>query len=111
MLASVTSVTVLTTDDCSGLSDLNAVSAETASTLMADEQVMAALTAHGTLCVEMEAAALYAVADAERGRALTIVTISDHLPRHEQLTAQEREDCFLNMTKVALQAVASPSVA
>ena len=74
-------------------------------------ETMAALTAHGTLCVEMEAAALFAAADAEQGRALAIVTISDHLPRHERLTAQEREDCFLDMTKVALQAVASPSVA
>ncbi len=71
---------------------------------------MAALIAHGTLCVEMEAAALFAAASAEGGRALTVVTISDHLPRHERLTAAEREDCYADMTKVALQAVAAPAV-
>ena len=71
-------------------------------------ETIAALTAHGTLAVEMEAAALYAAAAAEHGRALTVVTVTDHLERGERLTAAEREDCFLDMCRVALGAVSAP---
>lgn len=65
---------------------------------------MAALKAHGTLAVEMEAAALYAAAAAEHGRALTLATVTDHLFREEHLSAADREDCFLDMTQIALAA-------
>ncbi|MFP5359024.1 MAG: purine-nucleoside phosphorylase [Actinomycetes bacterium] len=62
----------------------------------------AALTAHGTLAVEMEAAALYAVGAAEGVRTLAIVTVSDHLVTGESMTAEERETRFDTAVRIAL---------
>lgn len=68
---------------------------------------MAALVAHGTLAVEMEAAALYGVA-AEHGReALTLATVTDHLGREEKMSADDRETCFQLMTGWAIAALLS----
>lgn len=66
------------------------------------------LVKHGTLAVEMEAAALYAVADAEGGQALAICTISDLLFRDAALSAQERELLFDRSVQLGLAAFASP---
>src|SRR5450759_740585 len=52
------------------------------------------LVQYGTLAVEMEAAALYAAADAEGHEALAICTISDLLFRDAALSADEREQLF-----------------
>ena len=70
-------------------------------------ETMAALTAHGTLAVEMESAALYAAAVAEGGEALTLLTVTDHLGRAEHMTATQREECFENMSRVAISAALS----
>ncbi len=63
-----------------------------------------ALTRHGTLCVEMEAAELYTVAARHGARALAVLTISDHLLTHERLPAAERETGFADMVEIALEA-------
>ncbi len=56
----------------------------------------------GTLCVEMETVALYMNA-AEAGKnALTILTISDHLYKDQDLSAQERQTGFTDMMEIAL---------
>jgi purine-nucleoside phosphorylase len=68
-------------------------------------ELNAALVAHGTLAVEMEAAALYAVAAAEHAEALALVTVSDHLVRQEFMSSDERERCFERMTSMALAAL------
>jgi len=65
------------------------------------------LVKHGTLAVEMEAAGLYAVADAEGGQALAICTISDLLFRDEALSADERELLFERSVQLALAAFAN----
>ncbi|SDP01549.1 purine-nucleoside phosphorylase [Nakamurella panacisegetis] len=70
-------------------------------------ETAAALIAHGTLAVEMESAALYAVAAAERAEALTLLTVTDHLGRGERMTPKQREDCFLDMSTVAIAAALS----
>ncbi len=62
---------------------------------------------HGVLCVEMEAAELYAVAARHNARALAVLTISDHLLTHEALPASERETSFGAMVEVALEAAFS----
>ena len=59
---------------------------------------------HGVLCVEMEAAELYAVAARHKARALAVLTISDHLLTHEALPASEREQSFGEMVELALHA-------
>lgn len=48
-------------------------------------------TAAGTLCVEMEAAALYALAATENFEALALLTVTDHLATGEQLSSAERQ--------------------
>lgn len=56
----------------------------------------------GVLAVEMEAAALYAVAAYWKKRALTICTISDHILKGEELPADERRTAFGQMIEIAL---------
>ena len=63
-----------------------------------------AMTRHGTLCVEMEAAELYSVAARHGARALAVLTISDHLLTGEHLPSEERETGFAAMVEVALEA-------
>ncbi len=59
----------------------------------------------GILAVEMEAAGLYGVAAAERARALTVLTVSDHLKSREETTSGERERTFADMIQIALAAL------
>lgn len=59
----------------------------------------------GVLGVEMEAAGLYGVAAEEGVRALTLVTVSDHIRRREHLTPEERRTSFTAMIGVALDTV------
>jgi purine-nucleoside phosphorylase len=63
------------------------------------------LADYGVLAVEMESAALYTIAARYRARALTLLTVSDHLKTGEHTTAQEREQTFTHMVEVALDAI------
>lgn len=65
------------------------------------------LVAHGTLAVEMEAAGLYATADAEGGQALAICTVSDLLFREASLPAADRELLFDRAVALGLAAFAT----
>ncbi|GAA4019430.1 purine-nucleoside phosphorylase [Deinococcus rubellus] len=58
----------------------------------------------GVLGVEMEAAQLYTLAAKFGVRALTVLTVSDHLITHEETTAEERQTSFNGMIEVALDA-------
>jgi purine-nucleoside phosphorylase len=60
------------------------------------------LAQYGVLAVEMECAAIYTVAARHRARALTILTVSDHLRREESLSPAEREHGFKEMALVGL---------
>lgn len=60
----------------------------------------------GILGVEMEAAGLYGVAAEEGVRALTILTVSDHIRRGEHLSSDERRTTFDSMIEIALEAAA-----
>lgn len=65
----------------------------------------AKLAEYGVLAVEMEAAALYTLAARFDARALTLVTISDHIIRDTHLSSQDRERSFADMVEIALDAV------
>lgn len=65
------------------------------------------LEKYGVLGVEMEAAGLYGVAAEEGVRALTLVTVSDHIRRHEHLSSEERRTSFDAMIGVALATAAA----
>ena len=56
----------------------------------------------GVLCVEMEAAALYANAARLGKRALAILTVSDHIITGESLPADQRQTTFTQMMEIAL---------
>ena len=56
----------------------------------------------GVMALEMEAAALYMNAARYGKRALCICTISDHVLKGEETTAEERQNSFTTMMKVAL---------
>ena len=58
----------------------------------------------GVLGVEMEAAQLYTLAAKFGVRALTVLTVSDHLITREETTAEERQTSFNGMIEVALDA-------
>jgi purine-nucleoside phosphorylase len=63
------------------------------------------LADYGVLAVEMESAALYTIAARFGARALTLLTVSDHIKTGERTTAQEREQTFGQMVEIALQAI------
>jgi purine-nucleoside phosphorylase len=63
------------------------------------------LADYGVLAVEMESAALYTIAARFKARALTILTVSDHIKRGEATTAQEREQTFSQMVEIALDTI------
>lgn len=57
----------------------------------------------GMLAVEMETAGLYWIASAFHKRALSLLTVSDHLFTGEALSAEERQESFHEMMEVALE--------
>lgn len=57
----------------------------------------------GVLAVDMETAALYDNANRAGKKALSILTVSDHLFRDEHLLAEERSTSVDNMIKLALE--------
>ncbi|MCA2215773.1 purine-nucleoside phosphorylase [Jidongwangia harbinensis] len=60
------------------------------------------LADYGVLAVEMESAAIYTIAARYRARALTILTVSDHIKRGEAMAAQQREQGFGDMVRIGL---------
>jgi purine-nucleoside phosphorylase len=57
------------------------------------------------ICVEMEAFALFANAQYLNKMAATILTISDVIPTHEAMSADQRQNSLDNMSKLALESV------
>ncbi|NIZ19335.1 purine-nucleoside phosphorylase [Entomospira culicis] len=60
---------------------------------------------YGVLAVEMEAAGLYTLAAKHRARALTLVTVSDHIVTGESTSAEERQNTFTQMMEIALESL------
>ena len=58
---------------------------------------------HGCGCVEMESFALFANAKATGKKAACLLTISDSFVTHVVTSSEERQNCFTNMMKVALE--------
>jgi|TARA_B110000091_G_scaffold211363_1_gene255852 purine-nucleoside phosphorylase len=60
---------------------------------------------YGILAVEMEAAGLYGVAAEYGKKALTVLTVSDHIKTGEQTTSAERETTFNDMMELTLESI------
>ena len=67
----------------------------------------ALMTRHGILAVEMETAELYTLAARYGRRALSVLTVSDHLVTDAQLPAADRQSSFGDMVEIALEAAFS----
>lgn len=61
---------------------------------------------HGVLAVEMETTALYTLAAKYGVRALSILTVSDHIFTGEETSAQERQSTFRAMIELGLDTLA-----
>ena len=70
-----------------------------------DPEAFDRMEAMGVLAVEMEAAGLYGAAAEKGARALTICTVSDHVRTGESTTPEERQQTFVEMVGIALEAV------
>jgi purine-nucleoside phosphorylase len=64
-----------------------------------------ALAQWGVLAVEMEVSALYTLAARFGVKALSILTVSDHLVTREETSAEERQTTFQDMVRVALETI------
>ena len=71
--------------------------------LALEERSVALWAKMGVLAVEMESAALYMTAARAGKRALAICTVSDHLITGEATTAEERQNSFTDMMRLALE--------
>lgn len=63
------------------------------------------LAKYQILAVEMETTALYTLAAKYGRKALSILTVSDHILTGEETTAEERQTTFNDMIEVALESV------
>lgn len=68
-------------------------------------EMFASMEKYGILAVEMEAAGLYGVAAEYGKKALTVLTVSDHIKTGEQTTAAERETTFKDMMELTLESI------
>lgn len=69
-----------------------------------DTQLMSTLEKMNILAVDMEAAGLYGVAAEYGARALTVMTVSDHIIRGEATSSDERQTTFNDMIRLTLDA-------
>lgn len=68
-------------------------------------EMFATMEKYGILAVEMEAAGLYGVAAEYGKKALTVLTVSDHIKTGEQTSSAERETTFKDMMELTLESV------
>ncbi|GAW97267.1 MULTISPECIES: purine-nucleoside phosphorylase [Colwellia] len=68
-------------------------------------EMFTTLEKYGVLAVEMEAAGLYGVAAEYGKKALTVLTVSDHIKTGEQTTAEERQTTFKDMMELTLESI------
>lgn len=76
----------------------------TADMFYSEESQNEKLARYGVLAVEMESAALYTLAAKFGRKALSVLTVSDHIITGEATTSEERQTTFNDMIVVALEA-------
>ncbi|SER77982.1 purine-nucleoside phosphorylase [Gracilibacillus ureilyticus] len=68
------------------------------------KELLALLDQYNVLAIEMETTALYTLAAKFNRKALSVLTVSDHIITGEETTAEERQTTFNEMIEVALDA-------
>ena len=71
----------------------------------ADSSFYADLDKLGVLAVDMETAGLYGVAAEYGVKAMALFTVSDHVITGEATPAEERQNTFNEMVKIALESI------
>lgn len=69
------------------------------------KEVNELLAKYQVLAIEMESTALYTLAAKYGRRALSILTVSDHIITGEETTAEERQTTFHEMMEIALDTI------
>ena len=59
---------------------------------------------HGVLAVDMETSALYTMAARANAKALSILTVSDNIVTGAKSSAQDRQEKFMDMMRIAIEA-------
>ncbi|EDW20951.1 purine-nucleoside phosphorylase [Bacillus sp. FSL K6-4563] len=70
-----------------------------------NEKPLELMAQYGILAIEMETTALYSLAAKFDRKALSILTVSDHILTGEETTAEERQTTFDEMILIALDSV------
>ncbi len=70
-----------------------------------NEKPLELMDQYGILAIEMETTALYTLAAKFGRKALSILTVSDHVLTGEETTAEERQTTFDEMILIALDSV------
>ncbi|MCP1338165.1 purine-nucleoside phosphorylase [Idiomarina sp. M1R2S28] len=70
-----------------------------------DKKLESRLEAMNVLALDMEAAALYAVAAIHKKQALAVMTVSDEIRTGNGLSANERQTAFNEMTEMTLESL------
>ena len=70
-----------------------------------DPDFIGRLQALGILAIDMESAALYALAKQHGRRALTLLTVSDVIPTGEKASTEARQNAFGSVINVVLEAL------
>ncbi len=68
-------------------------------------EVFATMEKLGILAVEMEAAGLYGVAAECGKKALTVLTVSDHIKTGESMSSEARQNSFKDMMELTLESI------
>ncbi|MBD1379039.1 purine-nucleoside phosphorylase [Metabacillus arenae] len=84
--------------------NLKAGNVFTADQFYNDHGQLEKLAKYGVLAVEMETTALYTLASKFDRKALSVLTVSDHIITGEETTSEERQTTFNDMIEVALEA-------
>ena len=68
-------------------------------------ELFATMEKHGILAVEMETAGLYGVAAEYGKKALTVLTVSDHVKTGEEMSVEARQTSFKDMMEITLESI------
>jgi purine-nucleoside phosphorylase len=74
-----------------------------------DPELVPLLARYGVLALDMETAGLYATAAEHGAEALTVLTVSDRVGHHEQMTPLERQTGLDTMVRLVLDALTDDS--
>ena len=71
-----------------------------------NEEIIQLLQSYGILALDMESAALYAIAKRHRAQALSVLTVSDVIPSGEKMDWSDRQNALNDVARLVLDSVA-----